>query len=202
MSLGIPYTPRVKKVLMLADKERKSLNHTYLGTEHILLGLLREGDGVAARVMRNLDVDLEKTRQEILRELDPNFSPQFSNEVRTTLKETASMPSPSETSQSPDPANPKPDSIDTSKRFDVYCTERTQEIVVYRNALFKGIKKLYQGRQYDFMSEFIELEQADGQTVFWRGLRLSSFVSMECRPRLPAAIKSKHPRSKLRGIEV
>src|SRR5881392_527992 len=70
---NIPYTPRVKKVLALAQKEAKALNHTYVGTEHILLGLLREGDGVAARVLKNLDVDIEQTRQEILKELDPNF---------------------------------------------------------------------------------------------------------------------------------
>jgi len=71
---NIPYTPRVKKVLALASKEAKNLNHTYVGTEHILLGLLREGDGVAAKVLRNLDVDIEQTRQEILKELDPNFA--------------------------------------------------------------------------------------------------------------------------------
>src|SRR5687767_13611196 len=73
---NIPYTPRVKKVLALAAKEARALNHTYVGTEHILLGLLREGDGVAARVLKNLDVDIEQTRQEILKELDPNFSSQ------------------------------------------------------------------------------------------------------------------------------
>jgi ATP-dependent Clp protease ATP-binding subunit ClpC len=73
---NIPYTPRVKKVLALANKEAKQLNHTYVGTEHILLGLLREGDGVAARVLKNLDVDVEQTRQEILKELDPNFAAQ------------------------------------------------------------------------------------------------------------------------------
>jgi ATP-dependent Clp protease ATP-binding subunit ClpC len=73
---NIPYTPRVKKVLSLAAKEAKALNHTYVGTEHILLGLLREGDGVAARVLKNLDVDIEQTRQEILKELDPNFNAQ------------------------------------------------------------------------------------------------------------------------------
>src|SRR5256884_240502 len=71
---NIPYTPRVKKVLALAGKEAKNLNHTYVGTEHILLGLLREGDGVAARVLKNLDVDIEQTRQEILKELDPNLA--------------------------------------------------------------------------------------------------------------------------------
>src|ERR1043166_2570501 len=72
---NIPYTPRVKKVLALAAKEAKALNHSYVGTEHILLGLLREGDGVAARVLKTLDVDIERTRNEILKELDPNFTP-------------------------------------------------------------------------------------------------------------------------------
>ena len=73
---NIPYTPRVKRVLALATKEARTLNHTYVGTEHVLLGLLREGDGVAARVLKNLDVNIEQTRQEILKELDPNYTPQ------------------------------------------------------------------------------------------------------------------------------
>src|ERR1700722_16696355 len=72
---NIPYTPRGKKVLALAGKEAKSLNHSYVGTEHILLGVLREGEGVAARVLKNLEVDIERTRNEILKELDPNFTP-------------------------------------------------------------------------------------------------------------------------------
>ncbi|NCX47587.1 MAG: ATP-dependent Clp protease ATP-binding subunit, partial [Verrucomicrobia bacterium] len=70
---NIPYTPRVKKVLALASKEAKALHHSYVGTEHILLGLLREGDGVAARVLKSLEVDIERARQEVLKELDPNF---------------------------------------------------------------------------------------------------------------------------------
>jgi ATP-dependent Clp protease ATP-binding subunit ClpC len=73
MSGNIPYTPRVKKVLALAGKEAKALHHSYVGTEHILLGLLREGDGVAARVLKSLDIDIERARNEILKELDPNF---------------------------------------------------------------------------------------------------------------------------------
>src|SRR5438874_4864420 len=72
---NIPYTPRVKKVLALAGKEAKALNHSYVGTEHILLGLLREGEGVAARVLKSLEIDIERTRNEILKELDPNFTP-------------------------------------------------------------------------------------------------------------------------------
>ncbi len=77
---SIPYTPRVKKVLALAGKEAKALNHSYVGTEHILLGLLREGEGVAARVLKTLEVDIERTRNEILRELDPQFSSGQSSE--------------------------------------------------------------------------------------------------------------------------
>ena len=85
---NIPYTPRVKKVLALAAKEAKALNHTYVGTEHILLGLLREGDGVAARVLKNLDVDIEQTRQEILKELDPNFTSQEEQPASETPEKT------------------------------------------------------------------------------------------------------------------
>ena len=70
-----PYTPRAKKVFALAAKEQQAFNHTYLGTEHILLGLLREADGVAARVLANLDITLEETRKEVRKELDPNYEP-------------------------------------------------------------------------------------------------------------------------------
>ena len=84
---NIPYTPRVKKVLDLARREAKSLNHTYIGTEHILLGLLREGDGVAARILRSLDVDIEQARQEILKELDPNFTGEESSIPETVEKQ-------------------------------------------------------------------------------------------------------------------
>jgi len=72
---NIPYTPRVKKVLALAGKEAKALNHSYVGTEHILLGLLREGEGVAARVLKSLEVDIERNAERNSKELDPNFTP-------------------------------------------------------------------------------------------------------------------------------
>ncbi len=90
---NIPYTPRVKKVLALAAKEAKKLNHTYVGTEHILLGLLCEGDGVAARVLKKLDIDIEQTRQEILKELDPNLAQQ---EEQPPGGETPERPAPAE----------------------------------------------------------------------------------------------------------
>ena len=98
---NIPYTPRVKKVLALAQKEAKNLNHTYVGTEHILLGLLREGDGVAARVLKNLDVDIEQTRQEILKELDPNFAAQ---EEGASPGETPEKPAPEKKGEVKTPA--------------------------------------------------------------------------------------------------
>jgi ATP-dependent Clp protease ATP-binding subunit ClpC len=72
---NLPFTPRVKKVLALSSSEARALNHSYVGTEHLLLGLLREGEGVAARVLKNLKVDLDKTRIEIMKELDPNYDP-------------------------------------------------------------------------------------------------------------------------------
>src|SRR5881227_3472130 len=146
---NIPYTPRVKKVLVLAAKEARALNHTYIGTEHILLGLLREGDGVAPRILKNFRVDTKQTRQEILRELDPNFQ---STRAGTKV---------SETPQNADSPKPPPDAIDTTRRYDVYCAERNQQVVVYRNALFKGRKKLFSMREHDIFSEFLELEQAD-----------------------------------------
>src|SRR6187397_601305 len=87
---NVPYTPRVKKVLALAGKEAKALNHSYVGTEHILLGLLREGEGVAARVLKSLEVDIERTRNEILKELDPNFTPPESDQEQGGGGETGS----------------------------------------------------------------------------------------------------------------
>jgi ATP-dependent Clp protease ATP-binding subunit ClpC len=71
---GIPYTPRVKKILELAQKEANALKHTYVGTEHILLGLLCEGGGVAGRVLKSFNIEIEKTRKEILKKLEPNSS--------------------------------------------------------------------------------------------------------------------------------
>lgn len=63
---NINYTPRAKKVIELSMDEARKLGHTYVGTEHILLGLIREGEGVAARVLNNLGVSLNKARQQVL----------------------------------------------------------------------------------------------------------------------------------------
>jgi ATP-dependent Clp protease ATP-binding subunit ClpA len=63
----IPFTPRAKKVLELSLRESMQLGHDYIGTEHILLGLLREGDGVAAQVLVRLGADLDRVRQQVIR---------------------------------------------------------------------------------------------------------------------------------------
>lgn len=65
-SAHIPFTPRAKKVLELSLRESLQLGHNYIGTEHILLGLIREGEGIAARVMINLGADLDKVRNQVI----------------------------------------------------------------------------------------------------------------------------------------
>jgi hypothetical protein len=144
-------TPRVKRVLALADKERKALHHTYLGTEHILLGLLRDGDGVAARVLVKLQLDLVQVRQEILKELDPIFALDYSQQPSGLPDETS-------------PATA--DAIAAEKRYDVYCVETGDRQVVYRNIRFKGIKRISPEQQQSDLEDFYELEQADGQIIF------------------------------------
>ena len=67
VAVEIPFTPRAKRVLELSWEEARQLGHNYIGTEHLLLGLIREGEGVAARVLENLGVDLTKVRQHIVR---------------------------------------------------------------------------------------------------------------------------------------
>jgi ATP-dependent Clp protease ATP-binding subunit ClpC len=71
---SIHYTPRAKKVVELSQDEARKLGHSYVGTEHILLGLIREGEGVAARVLNNLGVSLNKARQQVLQLLGSNES--------------------------------------------------------------------------------------------------------------------------------
>jgi ATP-dependent Clp protease ATP-binding subunit ClpC len=64
-----PYTPRLKKVLALSMREANALNHSHVGPEHILLGLLREGDGVAARIIRKQNIEFQSVRNEIMKDL-------------------------------------------------------------------------------------------------------------------------------------
>jgi ATP-dependent Clp protease ATP-binding subunit ClpA len=147
---NIPYTPRVKKVLALAGKEAKALQHTYVGTEHILLGLLSEGDGVAARVLKQMDIEIGKVREQVLRELDPNVA---KGSVQTITREDLKPP------------KEEIEEVDLTKRYDVYCREQSQA-VVYRNVLFKGVRKLLPQTKNDPISEFLEIEQKNEERIF------------------------------------
>lgn len=69
VAVEIPFTPRAKRVLELSWEEARQLGHSYIGTEHLLLGLIREGEGVAARVLENLGVDLNKVRSNVIKML-------------------------------------------------------------------------------------------------------------------------------------
>ncbi|NBI30318.1 ATP-dependent protease ATP-binding subunit ClpC [Chengkuizengella marina] len=80
---NIAYTPRAKKVIELSMDEARKLGHTYVGTEHILLGLIREGEGVAARVLSNLGINLNKARQKVLQLLGSSESSSSSHNTST-----------------------------------------------------------------------------------------------------------------------
>ena len=67
VAVEIPFTPRAKRVLELSWDEARQLGHNYIGTEHLLLGLIREGEGVAARVLENLGIDLNKVRSNVIK---------------------------------------------------------------------------------------------------------------------------------------
>jgi ATP-dependent Clp protease ATP-binding subunit ClpC len=86
---NVPFTPRAKKVLQLAVAEAHALNHTYVGTEHLLLGLVREGEGVAARVLMNLNIDLADLRLEIMQQLDPSFEAEMEGDGSSEVSEEA-----------------------------------------------------------------------------------------------------------------
>ncbi|HQM51957.1 MAG TPA: ATP-dependent Clp protease ATP-binding subunit, partial [bacterium] len=88
----IPLTARAKKVIELAVEEARNLNHTYIGTEHLLLGLLQEGEGLAAKILRALNVDAEKTRQDVLRELQSAMGPPPGEEEGPSHEEERQRP--------------------------------------------------------------------------------------------------------------
>ena len=84
----IPFTPRAKRVLELAIEEARLLGHNYVGTEHLLLGLIREGEGVAAQVLAELGVDRKRVREEVLKLLGPSAT----MKARKTKKERSETP--------------------------------------------------------------------------------------------------------------
>ena len=76
----LPFTPRAKKVLELSMEEASQLSHNYIGTEHLLLGLIRENEGIAAQVLTNLGVKLDEVREEVLEFLGASESGSGGNE--------------------------------------------------------------------------------------------------------------------------
>ncbi len=88
----LPQTPRAKKVIEYAIEEARSLNHNYVGTEHLLLGLLREHDGVAAQVLMNLGLKLEEVREEVLNLLGAGVDPDDATEALEPTGEPGSGP--------------------------------------------------------------------------------------------------------------
>lgn len=84
VAVEIPFTPRAKKVLELSWDEARQLGHNYIGTEHLLLGLIREGEGVAAKVLENLGVDLNKCRSNVIKLLGETRTSQGSQQATTT----------------------------------------------------------------------------------------------------------------------
>ena len=89
VAVEIPFTPRAKRVLELSLEEARQLGHNYIGTEHLLLGLIREGEGVAARVLENLNVDLSKVRSQIIRSLGDNT--ELASGTSTTRSKTPTL---------------------------------------------------------------------------------------------------------------
>jgi len=84
VAVEIPFTPRAKRVLELSWDEARQLGHNYIGTEHLLLGLIREGEGVAVRVLENLGVELSKIRSTVIRMLGETSSPSSSQQRSKT----------------------------------------------------------------------------------------------------------------------
>jgi len=89
VAVEIPFTPRAKRVLELSLEEARQLGHNYIGTEHLLLGLIREGEGVASRVLENLGVDSSKLRSQIIRFLGENS--EISTANTTTRSKTPTL---------------------------------------------------------------------------------------------------------------
>ncbi len=89
VAVEIPFTPRAKRVLELSLEEARQLGHNYIGTEHLLLGLIREGEGVAARVLENLGIDLSKVRSQTIRTIGENN--ESSSGTNTTRSKTPTL---------------------------------------------------------------------------------------------------------------
>ncbi len=95
VAVEIPFTPRAKRVLELSWDEARQLGHNYIGTEHLLLGLIREGEGVAARVLENLGVDLNKIRTNVVKMLGESKSQAITTGGSSSSSSTSKVKTPS-----------------------------------------------------------------------------------------------------------
>lgn len=86
VAVEIPFTPRAKKCLQLSWDEARQLGHNYIGTHHLLLGLIREGEGVGARVLENLGVDLTKVRSHVIRMLGESKGTKDTEDLRSRIE--------------------------------------------------------------------------------------------------------------------
>ena len=87
-----PLTARLKKLLIMAAKEAAAMNYSFIGTEHLLLALLREGESKAARLLQNLNINLENVRQEVIRALDADYIPGSEMQQENPLPEPGGYP--------------------------------------------------------------------------------------------------------------
>ena len=85
------FTDRARRVVVLAQEEARMLNHNYIGTEHILLGLIHEGEGVAAKAMESLGISLEKVRHEVVRVLSQSSTPSAPQQERRGSSRTPTL---------------------------------------------------------------------------------------------------------------
>jgi ATP-dependent Clp protease ATP-binding subunit ClpC len=118
----LPHTPRAKKVIEYSMEEARNLNHNYVGTEHILLGLLREQDGVAAQVLMNLGMKLEDVREEVLSLLGHGID---SSDGERGGREGSASSSSSESGSSPKGGKSKTPALDSFGRD---LSERSSEL--------------------------------------------------------------------------
>jgi len=191
------FSPLVKEVLAFAAEEARALEHTYIGTEHILLGLLRQPHGGASRILKDLYVDPEALRKQVLlafevKKIEP-AGPAGDKDVQPSEKDTemyAKKTSPGQnpgsasgTGLAPVPLNPTREPVDIDKRYDVYCVEH-EKIVIHRNVRFKATQSLLPRSEDDHGSDFVELEQPDGQSVFVAKSTIIRFCAAGVKPEI------------------
>jgi ATP-dependent Clp protease ATP-binding subunit ClpA len=184
------FGPLVKEVLSFAAEEARELEHTYVGTEHILLALLRQPHGGAARIFKELCVDAEALRKQVMIAFDVKTSPAKSGETRDPAieqfgsKHTETFTKKAlgaESAVAPDLAKAPREPLNLSLRYDVYCVQRDGKAVVHRNVQFKSVKKLTDD---DPSTDFVELEQPDGKNFFIAKSSIARFCPAGVNPEI------------------